>query len=48
LFFNDPKFSEIIEWSKDEQQATVSKIFAGQRQLRRAEVASSTRELKPV
>ena len=46
LFFNDPKFASIKEWGKDEQESAVSKIFAGQRQFRRAEVASSTQQVQ--
>jgi hypothetical protein len=40
LFFNDPKFQNIAEWNIDSQEATVRKIFAGQRQLRRSKVAN--------
>jgi hypothetical protein len=39
LFFNDPKFLSIGEWSADGQEAAVGKIFAGQRQVRRSKVA---------
>ena len=42
LFFNDPKFREIQGWSEDAQEAAVGKIFAGQRQVRRAKVAYHT------
>ena len=42
LFFNDPKFQEIEQWSIDSQETTVKKIFAGQRQLRRSKVANGT------
>lgn len=39
LFFNDPKFTQISLWDNDSQEQAVSKIFAGQRQLRRSKIA---------
>jgi len=39
IFFNDPKFLEIIHWDEDTQESAVNKIFAGQRQLRRSKIA---------
>lgn len=46
LFFNDPKFQAIDEWSPDAQEAAVGKIFAGQRQVRRSKVAYHTLQQK--
>ena len=46
LFFNDPKFNSINNWNKDTQESAVGKIFAGQRKLRRSEVAKHTQEEK--
>lgn len=42
LFFNDPKFQSISEWSAEAQEAATAKIFAGQRQVRRSKVAYHT------
>lgn len=47
LFFNDPKFHSIDKWNQDSQEAAVSKIFAGQRQLKRSQVANSTLAFQP-